>query len=331
MRVPPVRHVVAALLCCAVALPVAAQMQADHPAPKNLKVLPKDISHDDLIGIMRGFTDALGVRCTYCHVGEEGKPMSAEDFAKDDKPEKDKARAMMRMTHDINEKYLATLPGRGESTIEVRCATCHHGAHQPRALQDVLQQAYDRGGIDSTLARFQALRETYYGRYTYDFGDGPLNELAMNVSRAGHPDDAMRLLRLNLEEHPASIPAQRQLAIATLLQSYRTSAEAGDASYREMHAEYGDRIMGEDALMLVGRQLAGTGNPDGAIAALQMNVSEHPQSTRALALLGEAYAARGDRKAALKAFQQAISLDPANSDLKARMAEIKAGPKKARQ
>src|SRR5882672_10879741 len=64
-------------------------------APQNLQVLPKDISRQDLIGAMRLFNQALGVQCDHCHV--------AREFAKDDKPTKNVARAMIRMVHSLRE------------------------------------------------------------------------------------------------------------------------------------------------------------------------------------------------------------------------------------
>src|SRR5262245_17719462 len=72
--------------------------------PKNLKVLPKDLTGEKLRPIMFGFTRALGVRCTYCHVGEEGKPLSTYDFASDKNPNKDRARAMFKMLGSINDQ-----------------------------------------------------------------------------------------------------------------------------------------------------------------------------------------------------------------------------------
>ena len=39
---------------------------------QNLKILPKDISKDDLLVVMRDFSFALDVRCQYCHVGGDG-------------------------------------------------------------------------------------------------------------------------------------------------------------------------------------------------------------------------------------------------------------------
>lgn len=44
---------------------------------------------------------------------------------------KEKARAMIRMTRDINEKHLAPLG----ASVSVACVTCHHGQTQPRLLQ----------------------------------------------------------------------------------------------------------------------------------------------------------------------------------------------------
>lgn len=76
---------------------------------QNLKVFPKDIAVRALIDTMAGFTRALGVRCTYCHVGEEGQPLSTFDFASDEKPTKTKAREMLRMVGAINTDYLTKL------------------------------------------------------------------------------------------------------------------------------------------------------------------------------------------------------------------------------
>src|SRR6476661_5584312 len=70
----------------------------------NLQVLPKDISSKDLQQIMTDeFEDGLGVSCNYCHAPEKGSLHL--DYASDEKPEKQIARATMRMTMDINKNY----------------------------------------------------------------------------------------------------------------------------------------------------------------------------------------------------------------------------------
>ena len=97
------------------------------------KVLPKDISRDDLIKIMRGFTGALGVECGYCHA--LGPRPSATDFASNDaNPVKEKARVMIAMTDsDISKTYLTQLASR-KSTDSVTCGTCHRGMAVPEAF-----------------------------------------------------------------------------------------------------------------------------------------------------------------------------------------------------
>ena len=105
----------------------AAQNAGPPPAPKNLQVLPKDIPRPQLMGVMKGFATALGVRCTHCHVGQEGQPATF-DFASDAKKEKLTARAMLRMIHRINEQDFHVTD---VSKVKVTCFTCHRGSTKP--------------------------------------------------------------------------------------------------------------------------------------------------------------------------------------------------------
>lgn len=109
--------------------PPASQMHHEMPKPTNLKVLPKNISGDDLMATMHGFTGGLGVHCTFCH--EEDSKTHHPNFASDAKPEKAAARTMMRMTQNINGKYLASLPDHGDMH-KVTCGTCHRGNSTPK-------------------------------------------------------------------------------------------------------------------------------------------------------------------------------------------------------
>ena len=71
---------------------------------KNLKVLPKNISSAALSKIMvDDFVDGLGVSCGFCHA--EQKNSHGLDYASDERPEKQIARLMMRMTMGVNKKY----------------------------------------------------------------------------------------------------------------------------------------------------------------------------------------------------------------------------------
>jgi hypothetical protein len=101
------------------------------PRPTNLQVLPKDISGHDLIMMMRGYTKALGVECEFCHA--EDPATHRMNFASDAKPDKTIARTMIRMTEEINAKYLSTIndPDATVADKTVTCGTCHRGHTMP--------------------------------------------------------------------------------------------------------------------------------------------------------------------------------------------------------
>ena len=108
-----------------------ASMQAPVPQGyKNLKVLPKKLTHDQLSKIMDEWSHALGVRCGFCHArGADGK----NNFASDAKPEKLMAREMFKMTAKINKKYFKADKDSLGMVMEsgIACVTCHHGVSHP--------------------------------------------------------------------------------------------------------------------------------------------------------------------------------------------------------
>jgi hypothetical protein len=119
------------------AMSVAAAQKPATPSPppfaappfKNLKIFAQDTSRADLLANMRFLSQSLGVRCTYCHVGEEGKPLSTFDFASDAKPNKAIARDMLRMADRLNSKDLPAIGGLIDP--QITCYTCHRGATKP--------------------------------------------------------------------------------------------------------------------------------------------------------------------------------------------------------
>jgi hypothetical protein len=105
------------------------------PKPVNLKVLPKDTSPEELMKIMHGYTEQLGVHCTFCHVINEAT--KHPDFASDEKPDKNIARTMISMTNEINAKYLSQIhdPDAAPDQKTVTCGTCHRGHSMPIAFK----------------------------------------------------------------------------------------------------------------------------------------------------------------------------------------------------
>jgi tetratricopeptide (TPR) repeat protein len=196
-------------LCSLVlSLPAAGQAPGRFPPESlvNVKVMPRSTPVSQVVGMMRNITFALGVRCQYCHVGEEGMPLAQFDFAKDEKRTKLVARQMMRMVEEINRR-LDTLPhgpDHAHDSVEVTCATCHRGVSRPVPLFQLMINAAAAGGADSASHLYRSLRQRYYGRDAYDFGEGTLNIAAFRLGRAGRFDDAFALLRLNEEQFPGS-------------------------------------------------------------------------------------------------------------------------------
>jgi hypothetical protein len=109
--------------------PGAARTQNNAEPFKNLKVLPDNISRDDLRKLMRQFTGDLGVQCEFCHTPAD--PVTKrEDRASDANPTKETARYMIQMTGDLNDRYLAELPDRRYAD-PITCGTCHRGEKHP--------------------------------------------------------------------------------------------------------------------------------------------------------------------------------------------------------
>lgn len=106
-----------------------------HPAPTNLKVLPKDLTGEQVHELMEKWEGYLGTECSTCHtadpknIGPNGKPRL--NFADDSKPEKSTARLMFRMTEDLNKNYVSMIEKPGSPPTPVTCGTCHRGHVTP--------------------------------------------------------------------------------------------------------------------------------------------------------------------------------------------------------
>lgn len=200
--------IVGVLLAAAVS-PALAQEIPD--TFKNLKVLDKDIKKGELVGVMRMFAGALGVRCAYCHVGEDGKPLSTFDFVSDEKTTKRAARDMIRMADAINRKYIAKADLGRTERLQINCVTCHHGLTRPEQLQTVLARTTKEKGIDAALEEYRLLRQKYYGGAQYDFGPPTLNMLAERLARDNKLAEAVKAAELNAELNPKETFAQTAL------------------------------------------------------------------------------------------------------------------------
>ena len=208
-------YVMAVLVIALASSSASAQKPFPPEKAENLQVLPKDIPIRALLDTMRSFTSALGVRCTYCHVGNEGEALNTYNFVSDDKDAKKKARVMLQMVAAINNDHLTKLVNRESPAINVSCITCHRGVAEPRPLSQVVLNAYDVGGADSAEKVYRALRTRYMGRAAYDFSEVSLADVGAALRAKNKTPDALRFYLLNTEMNSTGA-AYQQLAGAQL-------------------------------------------------------------------------------------------------------------------
>lgn len=311
-----------ALAIIVLAAPVRAQFPPD--SFTNLRVLPRDIPSGELVTMMAGFTRALGVRCTHCHVGTESIPLAEYDFASDEKPAKRKARAMIEMVGRINGEHLVALEQRADPPVRVECATCHRGTREPRMLQDVLLGAYDAGGVDSLVARYRDLRTRYHGRFTYDFSEVPLADVGGQIGR--QPErmrDAERVHALNVEMNPASAFARRTHAAAALFNAFQEGAAPGRTRLARLEAEYGGDVFSEVFLAQLGSDLRQRGQRAAGLDVLRLNTERNAASPAAWIRLGDALDTDGDAAGAIAALERALAIDPSNETARERLLRLR--------
>ena len=203
-----------ALTCLLLAMPASVRAQGVWERPmENLQVLPEDSSPERVRAVMFAFTGALGVRCSHCHDDSQGGGFNNMDFASDAKPEKDIARAMMRMSQSINATVAEAVPGDTE-TVSVNCTTCHRGRPKPAMLEDLLAQTITSRDAAAAVEEYGLLREEYRDGFSFDFRDGTLVRLGDRLIADGRVDDAITMLRLNVEQYPNSSQAHTALGLA---------------------------------------------------------------------------------------------------------------------
>ncbi len=144
---------------------------------------------------MQEVAQALGVRCEYCHSAPRGSGQP--------EPKKDIALAMMAITRDLNAKVQEATGKPANETTRVECVTCHRGVAIPQPLSAIILRTVAGKGGAAAAEQYRDLRKQFYSRATYDFSEDALLEMVQRVVQ-GRPDDAIALLRMNLDFNPQS-------------------------------------------------------------------------------------------------------------------------------
>ena len=200
-------------------------LQAQGPEgekPKNLKVLPKDTSHRQVVALMREFSIGTGMRCDGCHAQKDGSDELAYDS--DKKPEKETARKMMKMVDAINEQ-IAKMDLKDPP--KVGCVTCHHGVKEPQTLTALMMQTTHDKGADAAIAQYRQLRDQYYGSAAYNFAPLSLNDAAIKLAENDkNYDGALKLLDLNIEFNPKDANTYVTMARVQVAKGDKAAAKA---------------------------------------------------------------------------------------------------------
>ncbi len=154
---------------------------------------------------MDEISQALGVHCDYCHSAPRGSGAP--------EPKKDIARAMMAMTRDLNAKVQDATGKPASETAQVGCVTCHRGVAIPQPLAAIILRTIVEKGGAAAVKQYRDLRQQYYSRGAYDFSEEALLQMIQRVVQ-GRPDDAIALLRMNLEFNPQSAKTYALLGFA---------------------------------------------------------------------------------------------------------------------
>lgn len=221
-------HILSRIAKILVLIPCLAAVGTEAQVPDkftNLQYFPKDISRQQLIGTMRGFSFSLNVRCEFCHARKGGNKLEQMDFASDEKDTKKTARAMLRMVDAINQEYIAKL---GKTApVRVECVTCHHRLSIPKTMNALLAETMEKKDLQAALDLYRDLRKGDLGGGQYDFGETPLNILTESLMNQGETKEAAAIMELNVEvNNPPSLWSYNLLAMAHMANKETEKAKA---------------------------------------------------------------------------------------------------------
>lgn len=190
---------------------------------KNLKVFPSTTSKRELTDTMKRWSQALGVRCDFCHEQKIPGDFQSIDFASDKIGHKAVARRMFTMVQDLNGGPLPRAAG--EDDAAVSCVTCHRGLPNPATLDVVVLRATREQGGEAGVKKYRELRERYHGSGSYDFGPRSLQTVAESLAAdATGLDAALTIGRLNVEMNPTFVDGY--VVVAQILEMKQDKAGA---------------------------------------------------------------------------------------------------------
>ena len=109
---------------------------------------------------------------------------------------------MLQMLGSIND-HLKNIEPSGDKAVNMWCHTCHRGRPRPMTLAEELGEKYRSDGVEAALVTYEELKENFYGKGAYNFGEDALNEFGYEVL-ADDAKEAIRVFEKNAEAFPSS-------------------------------------------------------------------------------------------------------------------------------
>lgn len=269
----------------------------------NLQVLPTDITRSELNQIMLDNLLGLGLPrranegCLFCHSGSMDVPSREWDWASDEKPEKIKARAMMAMVRDINDRHLSGIDRSWNS--EVGCYTCHAARTNPMPLHEVLTREYGSGGLDALMETYRTLRSRYFAADAYDFRTPVLAQVADEIASAGSVEDAAAIHRANIE-HTGDIRAYHGLIHLRLEEALAAGGiETMVERYDALRSEHPTEAFDSFLLSALGWRLVRSDRESAGFRLFELNHAEHPDAYNTTEDLAYGRSLAGDAEGAI--------------------------------
>ena len=130
---------------------------------------------------------------------------------------------MAAMTRELNAKVVAATGKEEPLVTRVDCATCHRGVPIPKSLTQILNQTVVREGVPAALTQYNELRQQFYGRAAYDFGEETLINVARRIVEV-RPADSIAILEEHLKHFPNSGSGYEALGYAYTRRNNDTEA-----------------------------------------------------------------------------------------------------------
>lgn len=282
-------------------LPLALFAQDQQPPVqyKNLKILPQNITEQQLNSVMNAWSTALGFRCQDCHYTPTGQ-FDDIDFADDRVENKQTAREMAEMVLSINQQHFAA------RDQNVTCYTCHHGTNDPRSIEEILQEAFVKGGVDATIETYRKLRERYFGQGAYNFAAyAGLGRIADQLANTGDFGRAKQLHEVNLEFNPEYDGSHFAMGCWYVAYEPNQKRATGHfAAAMKSNAFWTPRRVASFAL-----SMNKEGKPAVGLDALVILANAAPKNTEVLLNLASYAYAVGNAQMAKDALNRALTLD----------------------